>query len=54
MTGEQAYEADVKACPNYHDGTPRRTWDEIGPVSRATWDKYPYPHDYSKSGGTPK
>lgn len=25
--GKIAYEVDCDNCPNYHDGLPRKTWD---------------------------
>ena len=27
---QQAYEDDLTSRPNYEDGTPRPTWDELG------------------------
>lgn len=32
------YEADLAARPNYHDGTPRKTWDQLGELERSTWN----------------
>jgi hypothetical protein len=39
--GQLAYEADVRARPLYHDGTPRRTWHELGTVERWSWERNP-------------
>jgi hypothetical protein len=53
MTGQQAYETDVKGHPNYHDGLPRRTWQQIGKAAQASWNQNPTPREYSTTGGTP-
>lgn len=34
-----AYEADVRRRPTYHDGTPRKTWEQLGELERSTWSK---------------
>ncbi len=34
-----AYEADMKARPNYHDGTPRKTWDQLCEVAQWSWNR---------------
>ena len=41
--GQAAYEADVQAHPRYHDGTPRRSWDQLDSVARWSWEKNPFP-----------
>jgi hypothetical protein len=41
--GQQAYETDVAREPNYHDGTPRRSWRELGEVERWSWERNPTP-----------
>jgi hypothetical protein len=41
--GRRAYEQDVKGCPNYYDGTPRRTWAQLRDFERWSWEKSPYP-----------
>lgn len=41
--GQRAYEADLLARPVYHDGTPRRKWDQLDSIARWSWDKSPYP-----------
>lgn len=38
LVGRAAYEASVKARPNYHDGTPRKTWEQLGDFERMTWN----------------
>lgn len=42
----EAYNADVRACPTYHDGTPRKQWHELGDVERESWIKNPTPREY--------
>lgn len=37
--GRKAYEEDVKARPFYHDGTPRKKWDQLGKIEQSTWSK---------------
>lgn len=41
--GRAAYEADCRARPLYHDGTPRRRWDQLGEVERWSWERNPTP-----------
>jgi hypothetical protein len=43
MNGREAYEADCAARPAYHDGTPRRAWDQLGEAVQRNWDKNPTP-----------
>ncbi len=40
--GQIAYEADVKAIPNYHDGKPRRKWDELAKPVQDSWERSPF------------
>ena len=35
----RAYEADVARRPKYHDGTPRKTWDQLDAVARWSWGR---------------
>lgn len=37
--GRAAYEADVKARPLYHDGTPRKAWSQLCEIARYSWAK---------------
>lgn len=39
LTGRAAYAASLKAAPNYHDGTPRKTWEQLGDIERWSWSK---------------
>lgn len=41
--GQRAYEADVQARPRYHDGTPRRKWQELSEPVQWSWEKSPHP-----------
>lgn len=43
--GQLAYEEDLRRCPNYHDGTPRKTWDQLT-FERQSWQRNPTPRDY--------
>lgn len=36
--GQIAYEADVAESPRYHDGEPRRTWQQLTSAVRQGWD----------------
>lgn len=37
MTPRERYEADVKRRPHYHDGTPRRSWEELCDIAQRSW-----------------
>jgi hypothetical protein len=37
--GRIAYESDLLRRPLYHDGTPRKTWDQLGAISRWSWER---------------
>lgn len=41
LRGRAAYEASCAAVPNYHDGTPRKTWQQLGQVERWSWERLP-------------
>lgn len=43
MTGKEAYDLDVEARPLYHDGTPRKSWDQLSDVARWSWNRNPTP-----------
>jgi len=41
MTKAQAeYEADVAKHPNYHDGTPRKAWSDLGSIEQWSWGRF--------------
>lgn len=44
--GEAAYIEDVRRCPNYHDGQPRKAWSQLAPLARASWEKNPTPRTF--------
>lgn len=37
--GRADYEADLARRPLYHDGTPRKTWDQLGDLERWSWER---------------
>lgn len=39
LRGRQAYEASLADTPLYHDGTPRKTWAQLGDVERWSWER---------------
>lgn len=43
--GQVDYEADLKRRPNYHDGSPRKSWDELDDIARWSWEKGAHPLD---------
>lgn len=45
--GQLAYETELTACPLYHDGTPRRSWDELDEISRLSWERTPTPRKWA-------
>jgi len=48
LRGREAYEADCAIQPNYHDGTPRKTWDELDSLCQWSWGRPPH---NSNTGG---
>lgn len=39
LRGQRAYEASVAAAPLYHDGTPRKRWDQLSDLERWSWER---------------
>lgn len=39
--GQQAYEADCQIKPQYDDGGIRKTWAELPPDAKASWETLP-------------
>jgi hypothetical protein len=37
--GREAYEEDLQKTPNYHDGMPRPTWENLRPIARHSWSR---------------
>ncbi|WP_156912310.1 hypothetical protein [Roseibium algicola] len=53
MTGQEAYEEDVRRCPLYpHNGKPRPQWDDLSDLIKSTWNKYPDPREYANKRKT--
>ena len=44
--GQLAYEEDVRRCPEYSPGKPRKTWAEIGTIARQSWENNPTPREF--------
>tara|TARA_R100000951_G_scaffold16512_3_gene13021 strand:+ start:3493 stop:3627 length:135 start_codon:yes stop_codon:yes gene_type:complete len=36
---QSAYERDLERTPNYHDGTPRKAWEDLCDVAKWSWEK---------------
>ena len=54
MTGKEAYEEDVRRSPLYHDGSPRKVWDQLSEAVQWSWNRNPTPREYNgKAQGTP-
>ena len=41
--GQIAYEAELLVRPNYDDGRPRRSWDQLPDDIKRSWEKNPTP-----------
>jgi len=39
LRGRAAYAASLAAQPTYHDGTPRKTWEQLGEVEQWSWSR---------------
>ena len=37
--GKADYEADCTKTPNYHDGAPRKSWNQLGEVEQWSWNR---------------
>lgn len=35
----EAYEADVRRRPTYHDGTPRKPWGDLSEIAQWSWGR---------------
>jgi hypothetical protein len=47
MTGKEAYEEDVRRSPLYHDGSPRKVWDQLSEAVQWSWNRNPTPREYN-------
>ena len=43
--GRLAYEEDCRRHPRYHDGSPRRAWDDLSEHARWSWERNPTPRE---------
>ncbi|HEY0684708.1 MAG TPA: hypothetical protein VGD45_20395 [Steroidobacter sp.] len=41
--GQIAYEQELLVKPNYHDGTPRKAWDQLKDFAQISWEQDPTP-----------
>lgn len=39
LLGREAYEASLRACPDYGNGKPRPTWEQLDDAARWSWSK---------------
>lgn len=37
--GKAAYEADCLRRPVYHDGSPRKSWDNLPEIAKWSWER---------------
>lgn len=49
-SGKEAYEADCAKAPNYRDGTPRKTWEQLSEIARWSWGRSPTICDQKDEG----
>lgn len=50
--GPTAYAADLAKRPTYHDGTPRKTWEQLCPIAQWSWSRPDsYLAKYGHTGG---
>lgn len=47
--GREAYVEDVRRRPNYDDGSPRMTWEQLGPVEQGSWVRNPTARDWKRA-----
>ena len=40
--GQTLYAEDCRQHPTYHDGTPRKPWEQLGTLARWWWEKEPW------------
>jgi len=48
--GQLAYEEDVRRCPVYEDGTPRKPWSKLPDYAKDSWQRKPYPRNHKRKG----
>lgn len=45
--GFMAYTEDCRRQPTYHDGTPRKSWAQLGELERESWINNPTARDFA-------
>lgn len=45
--GRAGYDEDVRRLPCHHDGTARRSWEQIDELARESWRRNPAPRDWT-------
>ena len=48
----EAYNEDLKRCPLYHDGTPRKAFAALDSVAQLSWERDPRPRRIYPIAGT--
>jgi len=48
----EAYNEDLKRCPLYHDGTPRKAFAALDNIARLSWERDPRPRRIYPTCGT--
>lgn len=51
MAAKAVYEEDVRRWPNYDNGEPRKTWEQLSEISRWSWIRDPRPRDLKRKTG---
>lgn len=51
MTPREAYEEDVRRCPTYECGAPRKAWDQLSREVQAAWERNPTPREFKHLKG---
>ena len=39
--GQTLYAEDCQQRPTYHDGTPRKLWEQLGAAEQWSWERVP-------------
>jgi len=53
LLGKAAYDASLIASPCCHDGTPRRTWEQLDAVQQWSWNTTPREYPAAPNGRQP-
>jgi len=41
--GQRAYNRELQYAPNYDKSVPRKTWEELDAIAKASWERNPTP-----------